>query len=69
MSTGWTWDYVLQEVDIPRLEALNAYWKEMPPPHIMLAARWGVLKPKDAEKPQDLSELMAIFPQEPTSGA
>ena len=34
--TGWTWDYVYWNVDLPRLKALNAYWLKQPPAHILL---------------------------------
>lgn len=46
MSTGWTWDYCLWSLDIPRLIALNTYWKHSPPLHLMVAAYLGI-KPKE----------------------
>lgn len=45
--TGWTWDTVLTELDLPRLNALNLYWDSHPPTHILIAAYMGV-KPKQA---------------------
>jgi hypothetical protein len=41
MSTGWTWDYVGFNVDLPRLATLNAYWKKFPPMHILFAGYVG----------------------------
>ena len=46
--TGWTWDYVAENVDLPRLEALNRYWAQLPPLHLMVAAYFGI-KPKEQE--------------------
>lgn len=57
MSTGWTWDYCLWHLDIPRLCALNAYWRNSPPVHLMVAAYLGI-KPKEgaATDPADTPE-------------
>jgi len=46
--TGWTWDYIAEHVDLPRLEALNRYWTQLPPLHLMVAAYLGI-KPKEKE--------------------
>jgi hypothetical protein len=35
---GWDWDYVLWNVDLPRLRSLNLYWKNNPPVHQLVAA-------------------------------
>lgn len=39
--TGWTWEYIDESMDIPRLTALNRYWAASPPIHTMLAAFFG----------------------------
>lgn len=62
-STGWTWDYVTEHVDLVRLAALNAYWSGHPPVHAMVAAYFGI-KPEDAapakNDTQDFGELFAL---------
>lgn len=40
-SLGYTWDYVEQHIDLPRLAAMNRYWDKHPPVHIMVAAYLG----------------------------
>jgi len=30
-STGWTWDYVADNLDLPRIGHLNDYWRGHPP--------------------------------------
>jgi hypothetical protein len=35
MSTGWTWDYCRDHIDLPRLAALKSYWDHHPPLHIL----------------------------------
>lgn len=47
MSTGWTWEYVGQHMDLPRLFALSGYWKKYPPVHVLFAAYAGY-EPKGA---------------------
>lgn len=60
-ATGWTWDYISEHVDLPRLAALNDYWSVHPPVHVMVAAYLGIgaeTKPKE----QDFSELFQNLP-------
>jgi hypothetical protein len=47
MNTGWTWDYVLWQVDLPILAALTAYWQTTPPIALQLSriSSWLGLKP------------------------
>lgn len=40
--TGWTWEYISDHVDLPRLEALNKYWAQFPPAHVLIAAYLGI---------------------------
>lgn len=47
---------------VPRLGALTKYWETSPPVHMMVAAYFGIGAKK--EKPNDLSELMSMFPQQ-----
>jgi hypothetical protein len=41
MSTGWTWDYTANEVDLHRLGVLARTWEKNPPVHRMVAAYLG----------------------------
>jgi len=60
-STGWTWDYVLENVDIPRMESLNKYWSDHPPLQWMVAAYFDI-KPKDkANSKDDIEQLLSMF--------
>lgn len=46
--TGWTWDYIGQCMDLPRVNALFAQWEVMPPAArslAHLAAAKGAWKP------------------------
>lgn len=40
-NTGWTWDYVLATLTVPRLKALNQQWKQIPPLAVTVAAFLG----------------------------
>jgi hypothetical protein len=37
MTTGWTWEYVWENMTLPRLEVMNRLWKHCPPPNLSLA--------------------------------
>lgn len=43
--TGMTWDQVLDDLDLIRLKAINTYWAEHPPTHVLVANYLGI-KPK-----------------------
>ena len=61
--TGMGWNQVLDELDLIRLEALNQYWDNHPPTHILIASYLGI-KPKTKPKPLDtnnMAELAASF--------
>lgn len=60
--TGWTWDYVLEHVDIPRLEALSNYWSDHPPLQWMVAAYFGIKPKNKTNNEDDIAQLMAMFP-------
>ena len=72
---GKDYDYVRNEMDLPRLKALNAYQEKSPPTHLgvqrlcrILEAFMGI---EDAPDPQqndddeddDLEEMLNAFPQ------
>lgn len=58
-STGWTWDYVLAEMTLPRLAAFIRIWRRRPPVDVMLAALLG-LGAEDGRR-GDPGELVAMF--------
>jgi hypothetical protein len=71
-NTGWTWDYVEWQLDVPRLAALSAQWRQLPPPALQLAriARFLGLEVSVAasspaaespERPQDETDLIDLF--------
>ena len=70
--TGMTWDAVLDELDLPRLQAINEYWVEHPPAHILIAMYLGI-KPKEKEssKPdaeisqENMQKLIEMMPSAP----
>ena len=58
-GTSWTWDYVEEQLDIPRLVALNRHWRKHPPTHLLMQAFVGH-KPRE-EKVNDPGELAKLF--------
>lgn len=38
LETGWTWEYVDEEMTIPRIMGFRAVWKQTPPLRVALAA-------------------------------
>lgn len=66
--TGWTWDYVAENIDLPRINHLGAYWKQHPPMHILLAAHVGYKAPAATEQ-VDSDEAIEMFGGEQLSEA
>ena len=58
-STGWTWDYVAENLDLPRIQCLNEYWREHPPVHILVASYMGI-KPSSGIVQSEADEAEAI---------
>ena len=57
---------MLENIDLPRLEALTKNWMETPPVHYMLASYFGIKKSKsEDEQEEDLAPVIAQFPQDP----
>lgn len=50
MSTGWTFDQVGEQFDIPRLQSMNKYWKSFPPVHVMMSSYFGICKKAEVQK-------------------
>lgn len=64
MATGWTWDYVAESMDIPRLKKMQHYWQDNPPVHVMVAAYLGIKKRKPPKiEAADIEALMRAYPQ------
>lgn len=61
--TGWTWEYIDDFMNLPRLTALISYWRKHPPVHVLVAGLAGYkAKEVSIEPPKnDLGELMDIF--------
>lgn len=53
---GWTWDYVAENIDLPRLKHLNAYWAAHPPVHILVAAYMGYKGQKSAQEQEESAD-------------
>ncbi len=47
---GWTWEYIENNMDIPRLQAILSYQESNPPIHQMVAAYFGVGSSKKSEE-------------------
>lgn len=61
--TGWTWEYIDENMTLPRLCELSAYWGKNPPTHIIAAAYVGY-KPQATGGEGDAGELpeFALLP-------
>lgn len=53
MVTGWTWEYIDDQMTLPRLYGLYEYWRDHPPLHALVAAFLGV---KPSPKPESKQE-------------
>jgi len=42
MSCHWTFEYIDEQMTLPRLAALSAYWQHSPPVHISIASYLGI---------------------------
>ncbi len=71
MSTGMTYDEVLDQLDFPALQGFTDYWRSHPPVHVMVAAYLGIepqSKPSDKPREVDestIAELMGAFERTP----
>lgn len=45
--TGWTWEYIDDFMTLPRFDAMQKYWRNNPPVHILLRDFFGVGKASD----------------------
>lgn len=68
--TGWTWDYIENQMDIPRLASMNSYWAKHPPLHVMVQWFMGIEEKSvagdlmgDDDDEDDLLTELSSFPQ------
>ena len=47
--TGWTWEYINENMTLPRLASLSAYWNKHPPTHFLAAWYSGYKPPEPAD--------------------
>jgi phytoene dehydrogenase-like protein len=63
-ATGWDWDQV-DALTIPRYRALQNYWRDYPPAHLLLRALIG-FKARDRDRatntPAPFETLAALAP-------
>ncbi len=63
--TGWSWEYIDDHMDIPRLLKMNKFWRENPPLREMVQAYLGIkIEPvKDAgqQSEQDAEAFIRDF--------
>lgn len=55
---GWTWEYIDEEMTLPRLEKIVAHWDAVPPLSVSVAAIASVLGvgrkgPRPSAKPRE----------------
>ncbi|STZ77344.1 hypothetical protein [Bergeriella denitrificans] len=60
-ATGWTWDYVAEHIDLPRLKHLGNYWKQHPPVHLLVAGYMGYKGGNTADEPIGEDEAVALL--------
>jgi hypothetical protein len=63
ISTGWTWEYIDDNMTLPRMEALNQYWVDNPPLHLLVRGLVGYKPPAGGSEADrgSADELVAIF--------
>lgn len=61
---GWSWEYVDEEMTLPRMEAIAKHWETVPPLSVSLAsiaAALGVKRSDKKETGQDMGELIGAL--------
>jgi hypothetical protein len=65
-ATGWTWEYIGEQLTLPRLYALMDHWKRYPPAHVT-AALFAGIKPADEQSRAEVeAETDAFIDSMPT---
>lgn len=60
-SFGWSWEYVDEQMTLPRLYAIWKQWKRSPPVHLMIAGYLGYLKPSFESPTTPTGPLDGLF--------
>ena len=72
MTTGKDYDYIRDQMDLPRISALNEYQTKLPPADVGIQRLCRILEAfmgiEDNSQPQDddeddLEEMLSAFPQ------
>lgn len=70
MTTGKDYDYIRDQMDLPRVKALNEYHAKFPPADVgiqrlcrILEAFMGIEDSPDPQEEDDLEEMLNAFPQ------
>lgn len=72
MTTGKDYDYIRDQMDLPRISALNEYQTKFPPADVGIQRLCRILEAfmgiEDNSQPQDndeddLEEMLSAFPQ------
>lgn len=58
--TGWTWDYVENNITMPRLRALHEEWQRHPPLPIMVAAYLGIKQKEEGTGEELVERIMGM---------
>jgi len=64
--TGWSWDAVRWQMDLPRYAAMSRYWDIHPPLHLMVQGYLGIEAKSSrpattVNSAEDLDEFMQMF--------
>lgn len=65
--TGWTWEYIDAQMDLPRLFAMDKFWRRHPPLRDMVQAYLGIKIEPEKESAghenteKDLEEFTQMF--------
>lgn len=59
MAFGWTWEYIDQNMTLPRLQSMNRYWKKFPPMHVLVAGYLGVGAFKEEAETMSFDQLLS----------
>jgi hypothetical protein len=64
---GWSWEYIDEQMTLPRLRAIWKQWNRFPPLHMMVGAYFGYGKEKKAaaETNEPLDSMFASLSSNP----
>ena len=56
---GWTWEYIDENMTLPRLYSIYKHWERRPPTHWMIASYFGI--GNEPEKSTDANADFSSF--------